>query len=194
MANYNCTYRTNYFRVTDNEKYKKLISKISGDYFEDFTESDLHGFGGYGPWYFVIELTLSEWLEEHATEKKSKRIYKETAEGTEEWKLVPESDNVDNWYVYEAAEKDDAFEIKIVEYPDDDGSGNLDKFYEELQKILPDDDAVILMESGNENLRYVTGTATIITSKDVRFLDMSHIAIKTASEMLGKEFKTQLCY
>lgn len=35
MANYECTYRTNYFCVTDEEKYKKLISKISGDYFED---------------------------------------------------------------------------------------------------------------------------------------------------------------
>lgn len=48
MANYECTYRTNYFCVTDEEKYKKLISKLSGD-FEDFTEDDtpdLHGFGG----------------------------------------------------------------------------------------------------------------------------------------------------
>lgn len=63
MANYECTYRTNYFCVTDEEKYKKLISKISGDYFEDFTEDDtpdLHGFGGYGCWSFVSELTLSE--------------------------------------------------------------------------------------------------------------------------------------
>lgn len=96
--------------------------------------------------------------------------------------------------MYEAVEKDDAFEIKIDEYPDDDGCGNCDKFYEELQKILPDDEAVILMESGNENLRYVTGTATVITSKEVRFLDMSHIAIETASKMLGKEFETQLDY
>lgn len=197
MANYECTYRTNYFCVTDEEKYKKLISKISGDYFEDFTEDDtpdLHGFGGYGCWSFVSELTLSEWLEEHAAEEKPKRIYKETAEGTGDLEIISESDDVGKWYVYEAVEKDDAFEIKIDEYPDDDGCGNCDKFYEELQKILPDDEAVILMESGNENLRYVTGTATVITSKEVRFLDMSHIAIETASKMLGKEFETQLDY
>lgn len=146
MANYECTYRTNYFRVTDEEKYKKLISKLSGDYFEDFTESDLHGFGGYGHLCFVSVLTLSEWLEAHAAEEKPRHIYKESEEGAEDWKIISEDDEKSDWYVYEAVEKDDAFEIKIVEYPDDDGSGNLDKFYEELQKILPDDDAVILSD------------------------------------------------
>lgn len=29
MADYICTYRTNYFRVTDEEKYQKLINKLA---------------------------------------------------------------------------------------------------------------------------------------------------------------------
>ena len=52
MANYNAVSRTNYFRVTDEEKYEKLFnSLISEDDIEDFTEVKdgitYHGFGSY---------------------------------------------------------------------------------------------------------------------------------------------------
>lgn len=56
MANYCAFSRTNYFRVTDEEKYKELFAGLtddSGDGVEDFTKVDkngvtLHGFGTYG--------------------------------------------------------------------------------------------------------------------------------------------------
>ena len=53
MANYISAYRTNYFRVTDEDKYNELIKKLSGEDFElfDKTAEDgtvYHGFGGYG--------------------------------------------------------------------------------------------------------------------------------------------------
>lgn len=52
MANYNSCARTNYFRVTDEEKYKKLFEGLTAeDRVEDFTETRdgviWHGFGSY---------------------------------------------------------------------------------------------------------------------------------------------------
>lgn len=54
MANYMAVSRTNYFRVTDEEKYKELFEMLtSEDTIEDFTETGIdgtiyHGFGCYG--------------------------------------------------------------------------------------------------------------------------------------------------
>lgn len=53
MANYYCTCRTNYFKVTDEDKYKELFENLEAeDIIEDFTEETedgtiLHGFGCY---------------------------------------------------------------------------------------------------------------------------------------------------
>ena len=54
MANYYCACRTNYFRVTDEERYKQLYSNLycSEDIIYDFTKKDedgtvWHGFGAY---------------------------------------------------------------------------------------------------------------------------------------------------
>ena len=53
MANYNTKTRTNYFTVTDEDRYTELFGMLhSEDYIEDFTETKdekiLHGFGSYG--------------------------------------------------------------------------------------------------------------------------------------------------
>lgn len=54
MANYICAYRTNYFRVTDENKYAELFQRLSGEDLVDFSKTTddgktiLHGFGGYG--------------------------------------------------------------------------------------------------------------------------------------------------
>lgn len=49
MANYCATARTNYFRVTDEEKYSQLFSHLTD--VQDFTRSEngvvFHGFGSY---------------------------------------------------------------------------------------------------------------------------------------------------
>ena len=44
MANYNCTYRTNYFRVTDETRYHKLISNLNGEDIECFEDDEHPGF------------------------------------------------------------------------------------------------------------------------------------------------------
>ena len=53
MANYCCAYRTNYFKVKDNEKFKKFMTHVYAEDLEVFHKKDengneLYGFGGYG--------------------------------------------------------------------------------------------------------------------------------------------------
>ena len=72
MANYIAVSRTNYFRVTDEEKYKELFEMLSSeDNIEDFTEKGTdgiirHGFGTYGDIEYYDEeqdeYDFDEWL------------------------------------------------------------------------------------------------------------------------------------
>ena len=103
MANYECTTRTNYFRVTDEERYKELFGLLTAEMeIEDFTKEDgekiLHGFGSY------CDIDCY---------------------GDEEQENLP---------------------------------ADFDEWLEELQKILPEDEAFIYMQAGNEKLRYVIPT------------------------------------
>ena len=139
MANYMATARTNYFRVTDEDRYQDLFSGlVAEDDIHDFTETGedgviRHGFGTYG------------------------------------------------WMSFEEDE--------------DGGDTGMDSFFEELKEILPDDEAFIYTEVGNEKLRYVVGYSAVVTNKEVKYLDLTNLAIDTASKMLGvAEFKTQMDY
>ena len=62
MANYYSSYRTNYFRVTDENRWNDLFSKLSGDDLSDFSEVkdgiQVHGFGGYD--YVAYDIDGSE--------------------------------------------------------------------------------------------------------------------------------------
>ena len=126
MANYYETARTNYFRVTNEERYQELFNNLSSeDDIHDFTFTDKegvtwHGFGSYG----YIDYKVSE----------------------------------DDW--------------------------DREVFFQELQKILPDNEAFIFMASGYEKLRYVTGYSIIVTNKDIQYVDIVHDAIRKARAML----------
>lgn len=54
----------------------------------------------------------------------------------------------------------------------------------ELQKILPEGEALILFEFGTESLRYLVATATVITHNKVKQVDLLNNAFNTAREML----------
>lgn len=60
-----------------------------------------------------------------------------------------------------------------------------DEFINGLQECVADDDAVIILEAGNEKLRYVIGSATIVTSATYEYLDITSLAIDKAAELLG---------
>lgn len=200
MANYECAYRTNYFRVTDEEKYKNLFSRLSGDDIESFDDAEhpeYHGFGGFGYLEYRDIPTVKEWMSslEHV---KPAVFFEETyVNGEYLWVPIqnPDPEAVGNLYVYEVIEKEDEYEIHTYEDESDidlDDNGMLE-FYQELQKILPDHEAMIYMEAGNEKLRYVVGHATIVTNKEICSINMADAALKTARSMLGEEdFATQM--
>ena len=62
---------------------------------------------------------------------------------------------------------------------------NEDEDVDALQECVADDDAVIILESGNEKLRYIIGGATIITSKSSEYVDITSVAKDKAAKMLN---------
>jgi hypothetical protein len=78
---------------------------------------------------------------------------------------------------------------------EDDDESNLDAFYDALQAILPEDEAIIVTEIGNEKLRYLIGNCTVITHNDIQFVDVRDRAIGLAKTMLkNSDFQTQSDY
>lgn len=138
MANYYGDSRTNYFRVTDEERYNELFSHLTayGDDVNDFTKEQdgilYHGFGAFNS----------------------------------------------------------------IDYLTDDGEGyNFDLFLSELQKILPEDEAFIYMESGAEKLCYITGFSIVVTRNEIKNVNIISDALSLAKQMLNNEdFDTQMEY
>ena len=78
---------------------------------------------------------------------------------------------------------------------DDADDAEYDEFIDRLQECVADDDAIIIIEAGNERMRYVVGSAAIITSKEYHYMDISDLATRKAAEMLGNtDWKTKCCY
>lgn len=70
-----------------------------------------------------------------------------------------------------------------------------DRLIKGLQEHIIEDDAVIIFESGREKLNYVNGLATVVTSKECKYLDISDFAVEEARKMLGnKEWETNSSY
>ena len=69
-----------------------------------------------------------------------------------------------------------------------------DEFIAGLQEHIADD-AVIILEAGHEKLRYVVGSATIITSQDIKHLDLTNLAVACGRAMLNNpDWKTKCEY
>lgn len=80
-------------------------------------------------------------------------------------------------------------EIAGVRYAEEDTDPNAtrtayDEFIDGLQECVADNDAIIILESGHEKLRYVIGSAVIITSNDFRYLDITDLACFNARDIL----------
>ena len=78
---------------------------------------------------------------------------------------------------------------------DDFEDCDYDEFVNGLSELVAEDDAIIILESGNEKLRYVTGCALVITSKDSEYMEIDALAAQRAAEMLGNPgWQTKTCY
>lgn len=68
-------------------------------------------------------------------------------------------------------------------------------FIEGLQKHICDNDAIIIMEVGNEKLNYVAVNVSVITSKKIKCKNIMDLALDTSRELLkNKDYTTQLDY
>lgn len=54
-----------------------------------------------------------------------------------------------------------------------------------LKESVADDDAVLIMEAGNEKMRYVVGSVLVITSAAVRYGDIQQMGVEIARDLLG---------
>lgn len=85
--------------------------------------------------------------------------------------------------------------IRDTDEDDDLEETAFDRFLEKLQQCVAEDDAVIILEAGNEKMRYVVGTALILTNKACEHLDIAELAEKRAAELLTiPSWKIKLMY
>lgn len=84
---------------------------------------------------------------------------------------------IDGFFIHEDDDPEDAYEL----------------FLTSLQNYVAEDDAVIILDVGNEGLKYVAGLATIVTSKEIEYLDLTEIAKHRATKMLGNSEWTTEC-
>ncbi|MBO3280496.1 hypothetical protein [Intestinimonas butyriciproducens] len=78
---------------------------------------------------------------------------------------------------------------------EDDDDNNYDAFIEGLQGFIADDDAIIIQESGAEKLRYLVGSALVITRDHCEYFNILNLAIDEACKLLGNpEWSTRTDY
>ena len=78
---------------------------------------------------------------------------------------------------------------------DDDEDADLGTFYDALQSVLADGDAIIITEIGWEKMRYLVGVCTVITKREIQCIDVCKKAVELAGELLGDNgFTTQMDY
>lgn len=73
-------------------------------------------------------------------------------------------------------------------------AADFDEFVSEMQKILPEDETMIIITSGYEKLRYLTGGALVISRTETAWKDINDWAIEKAKEMVGKDYETSTSY
>lgn len=77
---------------------------------------------------------------------------------------------------------DDAY-IPEDEY--DEPEADRDYMLRELSKVIDPEDAILIMEIGNEKMRYLIGYADVITAKGCTAVNLSMEAIVKARKILG---------
>lgn len=72
---------------------------------------------------------------------------------------------------------------------------SFDKFTEKLAKLLPDNEACIIVSAGHCKLRTVYGDVTVITNKGIKYMNLHDVGINMVRELLGNpKWDTDLCY
>lgn len=198
MANYYANARTNYFRVTDEEKYQELFSELTGeDNIEDFSKEEdgvlWHGFGAYSPIEYMHLETYAELMDRCPDIKNAVAI--EVYVDGEESEL-PDA-VLNGLFVDCVSGTTENPVIELVSKKEDvEGEWeSIEGFIQKLQPLLPENEAFVYQEAGHEKLRYITGYALVATRDKIEYVDISAGALALARKMLDNpEFKTRLEY
>lgn len=75
------------------------------------------------------------------------------------------------------------------DYSDDVIEDDCDVVFEELRNIVSPDSAIIITEIGYEKLRYLVGTAVVITKNGIEYVDIWDEADMKVRDLLGADYK-----
>ena len=169
MSTYSAICRTNYFKVIDKEKYQELIDCINNKI--EFHSKAGNGFGAYGELSIKIPPSKLKTNTELQQAIDNNAVFNE--DGTHI--NIQDIDTLDLLF-------DKNNNILYSAY--EDGIG-IEDFIQELQPNLPEGECFIYIEIGHENLRYLSGTATIATRNDIQYVTLDDKIKQKVTEMLG---------
>ena len=179
MANYTAKFRTNCFRVNDEEAFKDFM-KAAGftlgnkRLWEDFGEDGIKRFA-FGS-------------ESGAPDEIIDPCFAIIMEHPE----FPAFDTEKGYRDMSGFDGESFLEAHGLEEPD--AEDVLPRFYEELRKHVCDGDAAIIIEIGNEKLRSVNADAAIVASDGVTYASFQGILEKMARSALGNGFRFRFSF
>lgn len=202
MANYISTSRTNYFQVTDEEKYMEIRKGLYGledtVMFWDEVRSDgkyRHSFGCYSTIEYTQPYqTLAEYFAEYDKKNDNDRPELVIAMDCADELPVKNSDIqtraqceqiAKELKIWSRTETNGEVVLFVSETPEAWNGIDLSNFFKKMQEILPEGEALIFREVGHEKLRYLTALATVVTRDSIDYIDMDRTAIEVARKRLS---------
>lgn len=105
--------------------------------------------------------------------------------------LIEKVDDAELWEQEIDGQKHFAFGAYagITEYYDEEEDDLMHDITPDLQELIPDDEVIIIQESGYEKLRYVHAWSVIITKEKIKVLDLTSLSMGEAKKLLGNPDK-----
>lgn len=193
MADYLSYYRTNYFHVTDEDAYQKLMKGVRAEDYSDFCEplsKDVrinYMFENNFPVFCCDETGNFIQVSAETVDNYHVAYKKESRSGFDTYtKIASDGDEKGLLHGFGGTGIFEWVDPDLPENEDGDfAESDIDEFYHRLQKLLPDNECFIYQEIGHEKLRYLVGYGVVVTKNDIKSTNISDWCAKTAKEILG---------
>lgn len=176
MANADYVFRTSYFKVIDEKRYKELTRGFAESicqFDKDLDGQLWHGFGDYESFNYYLPASECPVVTDALAE--GMKIFDCNGEPVSAERI----DDEDTLY-------DEHHELFWVRNEDAEYCGEgFDWFINQLQKILTTDSAFVCIEAGHEKLRYVDAFVIIVTTEAVCSMSLDEYIGKTLEDLLG---------
>lgn len=184
MADPVSRFRTNYFHVTDEHAFLKLMrvagyTKENGRLWpeRDSNGKTIYAFGSTTGSLSDCTNTAVILFAEHGCQDDFP-----IQEDNEDWSQYDM--RLSSWC--EAHDVD----FDTCEYAEpDETSGS---FIGQLQELLPEDDCIVVIETGYQKLQYLWGEASIITKNNIQYTSLEHTVREILAKTMGPDFHTRL--